>query len=158
MALPRDRNEVTAATDRPATEAVFVADTAGLAGHPRGLTTLFFTEMWERFSYYGMRALLMLFMVAPGHGGDHEQHEQRAHPVVAEALPHLGEEECREAAGMAGEAGGVGNENRLRGRTVGGRRDLVPVARQGHSASLIEGWPLCHSCRKADRDRTWLGP
>jgi POT family proton-dependent oligopeptide transporter len=31
-------------------------------GHPRGLATLFFTEMWERFSYYGMRALLMLFM------------------------------------------------------------------------------------------------
>ena len=33
-------------------------------GHPRGLYTLFFTEMWERFSYYGMRALLVLFMVA----------------------------------------------------------------------------------------------
>jgi POT family proton-dependent oligopeptide transporter len=32
-------------------------------GHPRGLATLFFTEMWERFSYYGMRALLMLYMV-----------------------------------------------------------------------------------------------
>jgi POT family proton-dependent oligopeptide transporter len=32
-------------------------------GHPRGLATLFFTEMWERFSYYGMRALLMLFMI-----------------------------------------------------------------------------------------------
>ena len=33
-------------------------------GQPRGLATLFFTEMWERFSYYGMRALLILFMVA----------------------------------------------------------------------------------------------
>ncbi|MGM0457781.1 MAG: peptide MFS transporter [Bacteroidota bacterium] len=32
-------------------------------GHPRGLATLFFTEMWERFSYYGMRAILVLFMV-----------------------------------------------------------------------------------------------
>ena len=32
-------------------------------GHPRGLATLFFTEMWERFSYYGMRAILILFMV-----------------------------------------------------------------------------------------------
>ena len=32
-------------------------------GHPRGLATLFFTEMWERFSYYGMRALLFLYMV-----------------------------------------------------------------------------------------------
>src|SRR5450432_3718930 len=39
-------------------------------GHPRGLSTLFFTEMWERFSFYGMRALLILFMVATvEHGG-----------------------------------------------------------------------------------------
>ncbi|MBX5495533.1 MAG: MFS transporter, partial [Bryobacteraceae bacterium] len=33
-------------------------------GHPRGLATLFFTELWERFSYYGMRAILILFMTA----------------------------------------------------------------------------------------------
>src|SRR5712692_3634088 len=32
-------------------------------GHPVGLYVLFFTEMWERFSYYGMRALLMLYMI-----------------------------------------------------------------------------------------------
>ena len=38
-------------------------------GHPRGLSTLFFTEMWERFSYYGMRAILLLFMVAPASAG-----------------------------------------------------------------------------------------
>ncbi|HTW67219.1 MAG TPA: peptide MFS transporter [Bryobacteraceae bacterium] len=39
-------------------------------GHPRGLATLFFTEMWERFSYYGMRAILILFMTASvAHGG-----------------------------------------------------------------------------------------
>jgi len=39
-------------------------------GHPRGLSTLFFTELWERFSYYGMRALLILFMTAaPAAGG-----------------------------------------------------------------------------------------
>jgi len=45
-------------------------DTGGIAGHPRGLTTLFFTEMWERFSYYGMRALLVLFMtLAVAEGG-----------------------------------------------------------------------------------------
>jgi POT family proton-dependent oligopeptide transporter len=37
----------------------------GFFGHPRGLSTLFFTEMWERFSYYGMRALLLLYMTAP---------------------------------------------------------------------------------------------
>lgn len=40
------------------------SDTA-FFGHPRGLATLFFTEYWERFSYYGMRALLILFMTAP---------------------------------------------------------------------------------------------
>jgi POT family proton-dependent oligopeptide transporter len=43
-------------------------------GHPRGLATLFFTEMWERFSYYGMRALLILYMIGstdkPGLGFD----------------------------------------------------------------------------------------
>jgi POT family proton-dependent oligopeptide transporter len=36
---------------------------AGWFGHPRGLSTLFFTEMWERFSYYGMRGFLILYMV-----------------------------------------------------------------------------------------------
>ena len=41
------------------------ADQAGWARHPRGLSTLFFTEMWERFSYYGMRAFLILYLVAP---------------------------------------------------------------------------------------------
>ncbi|HEX7316094.1 MAG TPA: peptide MFS transporter [Pyrinomonadaceae bacterium] len=40
------------------------SDTSGLGGHPRGLPTLFFTEMWERFSYYGLRPLLVLFMSA----------------------------------------------------------------------------------------------
>ena len=37
----------------------------GFFGHPVGLRTLFLTELWERFSYYGMRALLILFMTAP---------------------------------------------------------------------------------------------
>ena len=43
-----------------------VAGDSGRAffGHPRGLATLFFTEMWERFTYYGMRAILVLFLVA----------------------------------------------------------------------------------------------
>ena len=41
-----------------------------LLGHPSGLFILFFTEMWERFSYYGMRALLVLFLVSAfGLGG-----------------------------------------------------------------------------------------
>ena len=34
-----------------------------LFGHPKGLFYLFFAELWERFSYYGMRALLTLYMV-----------------------------------------------------------------------------------------------
>ena len=42
---------------------------AGFFGHPKGLATLFFTEMWERFSYYGMRAFLILYMVAPAASG-----------------------------------------------------------------------------------------
>jgi POT family proton-dependent oligopeptide transporter len=38
-------------------------------GHPRALATLFLTEMWERFSYYGLRAILVLFLVAPASQG-----------------------------------------------------------------------------------------
>jgi proton-dependent oligopeptide transporter, POT family len=38
-------------------------------GHPRGLSTLFFTEMWERFSYYGMRGFLILYMTAAAANG-----------------------------------------------------------------------------------------
>lgn len=34
-----------------------------MSGHPKILKTLFFTEMWERFSFYGMRALLVLYLV-----------------------------------------------------------------------------------------------
>jgi proton-dependent oligopeptide transporter, POT family len=47
-----------------------VADAEGLMGHPRGLGTLFFTELWERFSYYGMRSILILYMTsAAAQGG-----------------------------------------------------------------------------------------
>jgi POT family proton-dependent oligopeptide transporter len=45
-------------------------DQPGILGHPRGLPTLFFTEMWERFSYYGMRSLLIIYMTTlPAQGG-----------------------------------------------------------------------------------------
>ncbi len=47
---------------KPTLEAIH--SDASFFGHPRGLATLFFVEMWERFSYYGMRALLILFMTA----------------------------------------------------------------------------------------------
>jgi POT family proton-dependent oligopeptide transporter len=50
------------------------AASAELFGHPKGLTFLFTTEMWERFSYYGMRALLVLYMtkylLVPEHAGN----------------------------------------------------------------------------------------
>jgi POT family proton-dependent oligopeptide transporter len=53
-----------------------LADDRAFFGHPRGLSTLFFTEMWERFSYYGIRPLLVLFMTAAlldgGFGFDRE--------------------------------------------------------------------------------------
>jgi len=41
----------------------------GFVGHPKGLFTLFFTEFWERFSYYGMRAILIFFMYYELHEG-----------------------------------------------------------------------------------------
>lgn len=50
------------AADETGTSAVALNNTGGIGGHPRGLTTLFFTEMWERFSFYGMKALLVLYM------------------------------------------------------------------------------------------------
>ena len=46
------------------TTAVAPGNERTLFGHPRGLATLFFTEMWERFTFYGMRAILVLFLVA----------------------------------------------------------------------------------------------
>jgi len=56
---------------------------AGFFGHPRGLSTLFFTEMWERFSYYGMRALLILFMTAPVAAGGLGFDTAKAGPIYA---------------------------------------------------------------------------
>jgi POT family proton-dependent oligopeptide transporter len=41
-----------------------IVDTSGIAGHPRGLLTLSLTETWERFSYYGLRAILLLYMTS----------------------------------------------------------------------------------------------
>ena len=50
--------------------AVAGIESKGFFGHPRGLSTLFFTEFWERFSFYGMRALLIVYMVtSPEAGG-----------------------------------------------------------------------------------------
>ncbi|MFN2398388.1 MAG: peptide MFS transporter [Gemmatimonadaceae bacterium] len=51
-------NEIATTTDRPPE-----LDDRALFGHPRGLGLLFIVEMWERFSYYGMRGLLVLYLV-----------------------------------------------------------------------------------------------
>ncbi|HYV99794.1 MAG TPA: peptide MFS transporter, partial [Gemmatimonadaceae bacterium] len=50
-------------------------------GHPKGLRTLFFVELWERFSYYGMRALLILFMTAPVAAGGLGWSTDKAGPI-----------------------------------------------------------------------------
>lgn len=47
----------------------FIESQGTLFGHPKGLMILFFTEMWERFSYYGMRGILVLFLVSTTNGG-----------------------------------------------------------------------------------------
>ncbi len=61
----------------PSAELRAITDDRSFVGHPRGLSTLFFTEFWERFSYYGIRPLLVLFMTAAlasgGLGFDREQ-------------------------------------------------------------------------------------
>ena len=56
---------------------------SGGGRHPAGLTTLFFTEMWERFSYYGMRALLVLYMIAPVSAGGLEFDVAKATGIYA---------------------------------------------------------------------------
>ena len=51
-------------TSQDAANRATPAESRGFFGHPVGLSTLFFTEMWERFSYYGIRPLLVIFMSA----------------------------------------------------------------------------------------------
>jgi POT family proton-dependent oligopeptide transporter len=51
-------------------------------GHPRGLSTLFFTEMWERFSFYGLRPLLVLFMAATMSEGGYGFERGQASAIV----------------------------------------------------------------------------
>jgi proton-dependent oligopeptide transporter, POT family len=63
--MPKDPTTELAPGAAEPRAAAAAADPEQWFGQPRGLSTLFFTEMWERFSYYGMRALLILFMTAP---------------------------------------------------------------------------------------------
>jgi len=59
------------------------ADQRTFFGHPIGLSTLFFTEMWERFSYYGMRAFLVLYMVGKVEEGGRGMSDASAGVVMA---------------------------------------------------------------------------
>ncbi|HMM81074.1 MAG TPA: peptide MFS transporter [Pyrinomonadaceae bacterium] len=59
------------------------SDDRAFFGHPRGLSTLFFTEMWERFSYYGMRAILMLYMTTAVATGGLGWKPEEAAPIYA---------------------------------------------------------------------------
>ena len=54
----------TLAHDEPPEAIAHITSDRSFFGHPKGLSTAFFTEMWERFSYYGIRPLLVLFMTA----------------------------------------------------------------------------------------------
>jgi POT family proton-dependent oligopeptide transporter len=72
-----------AVTAAPAPAAAPTSADTRFFGHPRGLATLFFTEMWERFSYYGMRALLILFMTAPIAAGGLGFDTAKAGPIYA---------------------------------------------------------------------------
>lgn len=64
MSTPQSTPQSTALpAPLPAAPASTAPATRGRAAHPPGLKVIFFTEMWERFSYYGMRALLVLYLV-----------------------------------------------------------------------------------------------
>jgi POT family proton-dependent oligopeptide transporter len=61
-------------------------------GHPTGLFTLFFAEMWERFSYYGMRALLVFYMIKGflGYGDKQAYAVYGAYTALVYATPFIG--------------------------------------------------------------------
>ena len=68
------------------------SDQPTLYGHPTGLFALFFAEMWERFSYYGMRALLMLYMLKGflGYGDDDAYAVYGAYIALVYMTPFFG--------------------------------------------------------------------
>jgi POT family proton-dependent oligopeptide transporter len=68
--------------DEPPEALQRAGDDRSFFGHPRGLSTLFFTEMWERFSYYGIRPLLVLFMTAALLDGGFGFERQTASAIV----------------------------------------------------------------------------
>src|SRR3954462_15679849 len=75
-----DVNSANATADVPPPH--MMSNDTGFFGHPRGLSTLFFTEMWERFSYYGIRPLLVLFMTAALAAGGFNFSREAASAIV----------------------------------------------------------------------------
>ncbi len=69
-----------------------IAEQATLFGHPTGLYTLFFAEMWERFSYYGMRALLIFYMIKGflGYGDQQAYSVYGAYTALVYMTPFIG--------------------------------------------------------------------
>ncbi|MFK7735992.1 MAG: peptide MFS transporter [Pirellulaceae bacterium] len=69
-----------------------IADQPLVLGHPAGLYTLFFAEMWERFSYYGMRALLVLYMIKGflGYGDSQAYTVYGAYTALVYMTPFIG--------------------------------------------------------------------
>ncbi|MEM9827453.1 MAG: peptide MFS transporter [Planctomycetota bacterium] len=77
----------------PAGEAAHLGDEpAEIFGHPAGLFTIFFAEMWERFSYYGMRALLVLYMTKGflGYGDSQAYTVYGAYTALVYMTPFIG--------------------------------------------------------------------
>jgi POT family proton-dependent oligopeptide transporter len=68
--------------DMPSAASQMAIDDRRFFGHPRGLSTLFFTEMWERFSFYGLRPLLVLFMSAAIASGGFDIPREQAAAIV----------------------------------------------------------------------------
>ncbi len=79
-------------TSRVRGDTVSHATERGFFGHPGGLSTLFFTEMWERFSYYGMRAILTLYMtktIAEGGLGFDERYASLIYATYVSSVWYL---------------------------------------------------------------------
>ena len=109
--------------------------TPQLFGHPRGLTYLFTTEMWERFSYYGNRVLLPIYLtgylllhghvraLTDAHHRDHrgdadddpEHGEDRAHLVAPQGSERRGQRHAQELHDDGGEGASCAAAGRPRG-------------------------------------------